>query len=273
MADAEALRGAGVAGSGPDPAAPAAPAGPPAVPPAPSSGGAAPDEASVMSLVGHLTELRSRIVRIAIAILGGSVVGFYFAGTIIEILAKPAGGRLLNLAPGDAFFIYVRVAVVTGIVIAMPVILYQIWQFVAPGLTIAERRTVRPWVPLALAFFALGVTIAYIVLPYAMAFLLSFGTGTFVNELAAAPYFNFVTTLFLAFGLVMEFPILLFGLSRVGILTSERLRGSRRPVILGISIFSAVVTPGGDLVSPFVLGVTMYILFEATIVAIRRSGR
>jgi sec-independent protein translocase protein TatC len=277
MADAEALRGAGVAGSGQDPSAPATPAASPAVPPArtpaPSPGSATPGDESVMSLVDHLTELRSRFVRIALAILAGSVVGFYFANGIIGILAAPAGGRLLNLAPGDAFFIYVRVAVVTGIILAMPVILYQVWQFVAPGLTVAERRTVRPWIPIALAFFALGVTIAYIVLPYAIGFLLSFGTGVFVNELAAAPYFNFVTTLFLAFGLVMEFPILLFGLSRVGILTSQRLRAARRPVILGISIFSAVVTPGGDLVSPFVLGFTMYVLFEGTIVAIRRSGR
>jgi sec-independent protein translocase protein TatC len=231
------------------------------------------DEVGVMPLVEHLSELRSRIVRCLLAVAAGSVVGFYFSTPIISALAGPAGGKLQNLAPGDAFFIVVRVAVVVGIVLAMPVLLYQIWAFVAPGLTPQERRTIRPWIPLALLFFALGVGVAYIVLPFAMAFLLSFGTGVFENKLAATPYFNFVTTLFLAFGLVMEFPILLFGLSRVGILTSDRLRSSRRYVILGISIFSAVITPGGDLVSPFVLGVTMYILYEATIVAIRRTGR
>ena len=106
--------------------------------------------------------------------------------------------------------------------------------------------------------------IAYVILPYAHAFLLSFTDATLVNSLAAGPYFDFVTTLFLAFGLVMEFPIVLFALSRVNILTSQRLRASRRYVILGITIFATVATPGGDLVSPFVLGVTMYILFEAT---------
>jgi sec-independent protein translocase protein TatC len=87
------------------------------------------------------------------------------------------------------------------------------------------------------------------------------------------PYFNFVTTMFLAFGLVMEFPILLFGLSRVGIVTSDRLRAARRFVVLGIAIFAAVATPGGDLVSPFVLGGTMYLLFEGTTFFIKRSGR
>ncbi len=226
-----------------------------------------------MSLFDHLSELRTRILRALLAVVVGSVVGFYFAEGIIELLAAPAGGRLLNLAPGDAFFIYVRVAVVVGVVLAMPVILYQAWAFVSPGLTPAERRAMRPWVPLALAFFALGVGIAYLVLPYALGFLLSFGRGVFANELGAAQYFNFVTTMFLAFGLVMEFPILLFGLSRVGIVTSGALRAARRFVILGIAIFSAIATPGGDLVSPFVLGGTMYLLFEGTAFVIARTGR
>jgi sec-independent protein translocase protein TatC len=274
MADADAARGTGIQAPVPE-----STLGRPATQPAPTPGdsGAPPPVArgdeGVMSLLDHLTELRSRLVRSLLAVAVGSVVGFYFAGSIITILAAPAGGRLLNLAPGDAFFIYVRVAVVTGIVLAMPVLLYQGWAFISPGLTQAERRVVRPWVPIALAFFALGVGIAYFVLPYAIGFLLSFGTGVFVNQLAATPYFNFVTTLFLAFGLVMEFPILLFGLSRVGIVSSQRLRSARRYVLLGITIFATVATPGGDLVSPFVLGTTMYILFEATIIVIRRSGR
>jgi sec-independent protein translocase protein TatC len=231
------------------------------------------EDSAVMSLVDHLSELRSRIIKSLLAVGVGSVVGFFLSDPIIRALAVPAGGKLLNLAPGDAFFIVIRVAVVVGVVLAMPVLLYQVWAFVAPGLTRDERRMVRPWIPLALIFFAIGVGVAYIVLPFAMAFLLSFGTGVFQNELAAAPYFNFVTTLFLAFGLVMEFPILLFGLSRVGILTSERLRRARRYIFLGIVIFSTIATPGGDLVSPTVLAAVMYILFEGTIIAIRRSGR
>ena len=244
---------------------------PRATPPPPPNPPA--NEAGVMSLVEHLSELRSRLIKCAFAVAVGSVVGFYFSTPIIAALAGPAGGKLQNLAPGDAFFIVLRVSVVVGVVLAMPVLLYQIWAFVAPGLTVEERRTIRPWVPLALLFFAVGVAVAYFVLPFAMAFLLSFGTGVFVNELAAAPYFNFVTTLFLAFGITMEFPILLFGLARVGILTSARLRSARRYVFLGIFIFSTIATPGGDLVSPTVLAATMYILFELTIVAIRRSGR
>jgi sec-independent protein translocase protein TatC len=169
--------------------------------------------------------------------------------------------------------IQLRISIVIGIILAMPVLLYQGWAFISPGLTPGERKAVRPWVPLALVFFALGVGIALLVLPYATEFLLSFTDDIFVANIAAGPYFDFVTTMFLAFGLVMEFPILLFGLSRVGIVTSDRLRASRRYVILGVAVFAAIATPGGDLVSPLVLGGTMYLLFEATVFVIRRTGR
>jgi sec-independent protein translocase protein TatC len=233
-----------------------------------------PPEESLMSLVDHLGELRTRLFRAIIAVALGSVVGFYFASNVRDFLLEPLpGGVAQVLGPGDAFAIQLRISIVIGIILAMPVLLYQVWAFISPGLTPQERRAVRPWVPLALVFFALGVGIARLVLPYAVQFLLSFTNDKLVANIAAAPYFDFVTTMFLAFGLVMEFPILLVGLSRVGIVTSDRLRSVRRYVILGIAIFSAVATPGGDLVSPFVLGGTMYLLFEATVVFIRRTGR
>ena len=143
----------------------------------------------------------------------------------------------------------------------------------APGLTPSEKRVLRPWIPLALFFFVLGVAVAWVILPFAIQFLLAFTDATLVATLAAPPYFDFVTTMFLVFGLLMEFSIVLYALARVGIVSSARLRSSRRITILGIAIFAAVATPGGDLVSPTVLGFTMYILFELTIVAIRRSGR
>jgi sec-independent protein translocase protein TatC len=155
----------------------------------------------------------------------------------------------------------------------MPVLLWHLWRFVSPGLTAAERRAILPWIPAALVFFILGVSIAYVILPFAAAFLLSFQTPDLQPLLTVREYFDFVTTLFLAFGILMEFPILLVGLSRVGIVTSERLRRTRRYAILAIAIFSAVATPGGDLVSPAVLGLTLYVLFELTAVVIRRSGR
>jgi sec-independent protein translocase protein TatC len=267
MADVDALREPRVPAL--IPPGHAAPSGP-TPPPSP----AATPDASVMSLVDHLSELRSRLFRMILAVVLGSAVGFYFSVPIRNLLLTPLPTQQVQvLGPGDAFVITLKIAIVTGVILAMPVILYQLWGFISPGLTPDERRVARPWIPLALAFFALGVGIAWVVLPFAVAFLLSFTDETLQANLAAGPYFDFVTTMFLAFGLVMEFPILLVGLSRVGILSSARLRQSRRYVILGISIFAAIVTPGGDLVSPFTLGLTMYGLFELTVLFIRRSGR
>jgi sec-independent protein translocase protein TatC len=244
-------------------------------PPSPAPGADAPDAEKVMSLVDHLGELRTRLVRSIIAVAVGSAIGFYVAPQVRRILIEPLPSNQVQiLGPGDAFAITLRISVVIGIILAMPVLLYQLWAFVAPGLTAGERRMLRPWVPLALFFFALGVAIAWVVLPFAITFLLQFSDEYIIaDRLAAGPYFDFVTTLFLAFGLVMEFPIVLYALSRVGIATSERLRASRRIVILIIAVFAAVATPGGDIVSPIVLGGTMYLLFELTVIAIRRSGK
>ena len=126
---------------------------------------------------------------------------------------------------------------------------------------------------MALIFFLLGVGIAWTVLPFAAQFLLGFSSPDLRPLLTARDYFDFVSTLFLAFGLLMEFPIVLMALARVGVVTSRRLRGARRPVVLGIAIFATAATPGGDLISPAVLGLSMYVLFELSIVLIRRSGR
>lgn len=245
------------------------PALPPPVPEAPVS-----RDDAVMSLVDHLGELRSRIARSIVAVLLGGVVGFILAPEIRRLLIEPLPtDQVQALGPGDAFAITLRISLVVGIILAMPVLLYQLWAFVSPGLTPAERRVIRPWAPLALLFFAVGVGIAWIVLPFAIQFLVGFTDAYITPDFAAGPYFDFVTTLFLAFGLLMEFPIVLFALSRVGIVTSAMLARSRRIAILVIAILAAVATPGGDIFSPFVLGGTMYGLFELTILAIRRSGR
>jgi sec-independent protein translocase protein TatC len=228
-----------------------------------------------MTLVDHLGELRSRLVRAILAVVAGSVIGFWFGDDVVAFLRAPLpiDSPLVFTSIGDPFAIRLRIAIVAGIVLAMPVILYQGWAFVAPGLTATERRTARPWIPMALVFFLFGVGIAYLVLPFAAAFLLSFSTAQLQPLLTAREYFDFVSTMFLAFGLLMEFPIVLVGLSRVGVVTSVRLRSARRMVILGIAIFSTAATPGGDLVSPAVLGFSLYLLFELSIILIRRSGR
>jgi sec-independent protein translocase protein TatC len=234
-----------------------------------------PASSASMPLAGHLAELRNRLIWSFLAIAAGGAVGFAIGEQVTELLRGllPADVRLIQIELGDGFAIRIQIALVVGVILAMPVLLWHVWRFIAPGLTAAERRAVLPWIPAALAFFALGVGIAYVILPYAAQFLLSFVPENVDRTINIRSYFDFMSTLFLAFGLLMEYPILLIGLSRVGIVTSERLARSRRVVILALFIFAAVVTPGGDLVSPGVLWLALYVLFEGTVLFIRRTGR
>lgn len=272
MADADALRDAGRPLTVPgEPGRPVPPVTPPSSP-APVT----PGDETVMTLVDHLSELRDRIVRSILAVAVGGVIGFMLSEPVVSLLydALPEGTPKLQVfGPGDAFAIRLRISLILGIIVAMPVLLYQLWAFISPGLTQSERRAVRPWIPLSLAFFALGVGIAWVVLPFAVSFLTSFLTSDMAFLPSAREYFDFVSTMFLAFGLLLQFPILLYGLSRVGVVTSSFLASNRRIALLAIAIFAAAATPGGDLVSPGILGGTMFLLFEATIFFIRRSGR
>jgi sec-independent protein translocase protein TatC len=253
-------------------------AAPPPVPaaPTPPTPPVTAEDGKVMSLVDHLSELRDRLFKSVLAVALGGVLGFWVSDSVIRILsdALPDGvPPLTTFGIGEAFGIRLRISVIIGIILAMPVLLFQLWAFISPGLTATERRAVRPWIPLALAFFALGVTIAWIVLPFAATFLIGFVTPNMQFLPSAREYLDFVSTLFLAFGLILQFPILLYGLSGAGILSSAVLRRSRRIVILGISLFAAIATPGGDPFSFSILGGTMYALYEGTLFFIRRSGR
>jgi sec-independent protein translocase protein TatC len=232
-------------------------------------------DGATMSLTGHLTELRNRLLWTILAVAIGASIGFALGEPLITLLrgALPPDVKLIQIELGDGFAIRLQIAFVVGVILAMPVILWHLWRFISPGLTSSERRAVLPWIPMALVFFGMGVAVAYVVLPFAAIFLLSFVPVGVDRTINIRSYFDFISSLFLAFGVLMEFPILLVGLSKVGIVTSERLRRSRRMTILGIAIFSAVVTPGGDLVSPTVLGLTLYVLYEGTAIFIRRTGR
>ena len=233
-----------------------------------------PKPVAEMSLTGHLVELRNRLYISALSLVPGTILGFIFAGNIIHVIVAPLPkGHLVAFGLTEPFMIDMQVALVVGVITAMPVLLYQFWRFISPGLTDRERSAARPWVPLALVFFVIGVGVAYFILPYATGFLFTFQTEDIQLMLSAESYFGFITILFLAFGVTMEFPILLVLLSKVGIVTSKKLRSSRRMAVLGIVIFSAIITPGADLVSPIVMAVVMYGLYEVSIVMIRLGGR
>jgi sec-independent protein translocase protein TatC len=234
-------------------------------------------EEATMSLLEHLEELRRRLIIIVATVFVAAIVGFIFSQRIIDLLIErlPTGyEKLYFTGVADAFGVLIKVALFAGIAIAMPVILYQVWRFVTPGLTTRERRVVWPLLLGALGLFALGVVVGYVIIPFALNFLLSFAEpGKIEPLLTINEYIAFVTTMMLAFGLVLEFPIVLIALARVGILSYRRIAAQRRLIILGITIFAIVVTPGGDPFSPTILGVVMYILFEASLLIIRLIRR
>ena len=226
----------------------------------------------MMSLLEHLEELRSRIVVIVIAIVVTGIIGFYLSEPIIAVLraALPEGqDRLIQISVGESLAVRLRLALYVGIALSMPVILYQVWRFVTPGLTKTERRLIWPMLIGAVVLFALGIGLGYFVIPYALNFLLSLTLPGVETQLRLSEYVSFTSTVMLAFGLAFQFPVFLLLLARVGILNYRFLSKRRRWALLAIVLFAIIATPGGDPLSSAVLSLVMYALFEGTLQVIR----
>jgi sec-independent protein translocase protein TatC len=225
-------------------------------------------------LLHHLNELRRRVGIALAAVVVGGIVTFAWCDPLIALLRAPLGDTpLFFVGVGDAFGIRMQLSLIGGVALAMPIWLWQAWAFIRPGLTDAERRAARPWIPLALLLFIVGVLVAWVVLPFAVSFLLSFATDDLTPLIAADRYFGFVGSLMLVFGLATEYPILLVLFSRVGIVTSAKLRRWRRNALVLAVIVGAFATPGTDLISPIVLAVVLYLLYELSIWLVRIGGR
>ena len=235
----------------------------------------APDEDATMSLLEHLEELRHRIIVVAVAILVAAVAGFYLADPIIVLLRAPLpdGADLIQTGVGEAFGVRIQLALMTGVALAMPIILFEIWAFVTPGLTRSERRLVWPLLIAAIVLFAAGLGLGYLLIPVAINFLLDFSLPGVAPLLRLADYIGFVTTLLLAFGLALQFPVILYLLARIGVLSYAFLSRRRRFVALLIVLFAIVITPGDIVIGSATLAVVMYGLFEITLQLIRVLGR
>ncbi len=233
------------------------------------------DDEATMSLVEHLEELRRRIIVVAVAIGIGAVLGFFLAEPVLVLLheALPEGTDLIQIRVLEGLGVRLRLALLIGLALAMPVILYELWAFVTPGLTTRERRVVWPLLIVAVLFFALGLVIGYLVIPNALAFLLDLALPGVPPMLALGEYIGFVSTLMIAFGLALQFPVVLVLLNRVGILSYRFLAARRRYAVVLIVLVAIVITPGGDPISSSILSVLMYGLFEGSLqlMRLRRS--
>jgi sec-independent protein translocase protein TatC len=242
-----------------------------------------------MSLIDHLKELRHRLLICIWALLAGSVAGYFLYEPAMRLIRSPycdflrdhpdrapfqqEGCSLVFLGAIDGFLITVKVIVFLALLAALPVILYQLWAFIVPGLTARERKWAIPFVALSVLLFLLGGLAAYLTLPKALDFLLGVG-GDFVNPLLTVDkYIGFVIFTILAFGLGFEFPILLISLSAAGVLTNETMRKYRRQVILGLAIFAAVITPSPDPISMLALLIPLYLFYEGAIIVSRLLKR
>ncbi len=232
-----------------------------------------------LPLTAHLQELRKRLILSFVAIGVGFLACYAFSQPLFNVLAAPlmkvmpVGGSLIFTSVAEAFFTYMKVGFIGGLVLASPFVLYQIWAFVAPGLYRHEKRYVVPFVLLGSFFFALGIGFAYFVaLPVGYRFLLGYATD-FIKPLPSIKeYLSFSIKFLLAFGLVFEFPVVLLLLARIGIIDAKAMAKRRRYAILLIFIFAAVVTPP-DMISQILMALPLVALYELSILLARLFGK
>ena len=230
-----------------------------------------------MTLVEHLAELRARLIICVLTLVVGVVVGFYYSPPIVEFVTR-LPGELVYLYPGEAFFVHLKVALVVGIILSSPVILYQAVRFVVPGLLDNERRILYLGLPISLVMFALGIVFAYeVILPLAYAFFLGFGTESLQPMISIGNYVSFVLGLVLPFGVVFQLPLFVVILTSAGILSPRTLVLYRKYFILVIVMVAAVLTPP-DVISQVLMALPMLVLYEISILLAkliigRREGR
>lgn len=227
-----------------------------------------------MPLLDHLAELRNRIIKIAIAIGVGAIIAWILYPQIFDVLLDPycdlqgasvEDCTLLQTEPLEGFSVRLKVAGYGGLALAMPVVLWQVWRFITPGLYSHEKRYAIPFVVSALVLFVLGAALAYYTLPRALEFLTDIGGEQLQERFRPAPYFQLITYMMLAFGVGFEFPIVLIFLQLAGVVTTKNLREFRRYAIVGIVVLVAVITPSGDPYSLAILSIPMYLFYEISI--------
>lgn len=237
------------------------------------------EELPEMTFTSHLEELRVRMTRMVIGALVGFLACFGIKERLFDMLlvplkeAMPPGSKLIYTGLPEAFFTYLKVALVAGIFAASPYIFYQIWAFVAPGLYKDERKWIIPIAFFSALFFCTGAAFGYfVVFPFAFEFFMEFATDTILPMPSLKEYLSFSLKLLFAFGLVFELPLFIFFLARLGLVDAPLLRRIRKYAILCTFIFSAVLTPP-DVVSQCLMAGPVIVLYELSIIIAWMFGK
>lgn len=226
-----------------------------------------------MPLTAHLEELRNRLIRALIGALIGFAACYGFVEILVEYLLRPLQAlqpsEVLIIGTGvtDAFFTKLKVAFVAGLFVASPIIFYQVWQFVAPGLYEREKRVALPFAFFASFFFFAGAGFCYqFVFPVAFRFFLEeFGSVGIAPQIRISEYLTFTSRMLLAFGVTFELPVATFFLARVGMLTHKTMIGYLRYAVVAIFVIAAVLTPGPDIASQLLMATPLLVLYTLSI--------
>lgn len=244
-----------------------------------------------MPFTGHLSELRKRVVISMVGLLIGFLISFNYSENIFDILTFPlksemhfsmstpfisfAPSKIKNpslvfLAPAEAFWMHLKVSFVAGLMLSLPLILHQLWKFIAPGLLAKEKKYIAPFVVIATMLFLTGAAFCFLlVLPFAMGFLLTYKTGSMTPMLSVGNYVDFCLKFILSFGAVFELPIAIVFLTRMGIVTPRTLAKNRKYAILLAFVAGAILTPTPDAFNQTLMAVPIIILYEAGILVSR----
>lgn len=229
-----------------------------------------------LTFLGHLDELRSRLLKSTLAVLVASVVMYSVSDKIISFLSRFAG-KTVFISPTEAFSAYLKVALWGGLFVASPFVVYQVWRFIGVGLKSNEKRYVYIFAPTSFVLFIVGVVFGFtIIIRYGMEFLLSFRSDVLEPMISINKYISFVSSTSMAFGLVFQLPLILFFLAKLGLITPLFLSEKRRYAIVLIFLVAGTLTPGPDIFSQLSMAIPLMILYETgrilTIVACRKKN-
>ncbi len=229
-------------------------------------------------IMAHLAELRTRLFKVAAAVVAGAIVAFIFRQWLFDLLVHPYGritdqSQLAFFRPTEAFSLFMRLSLFGGLVLASPIVIYQIWAFVAPALTKREKRLAIPIVTILVMLFLSGVGFGYWTLQRGLGFLIDFGGESLEPVIGGNFYLTFAMRFLLVFGIAFEFPVFLYATAAVGVVDWRQLASGRRWAVLLIVTIGAVVTPSGDPITLLLLSVPLYVFYEATIWIVRFTLR
>jgi sec-independent protein translocase protein TatC len=237
------------------------------------------DDGEKQPFLSHLEELRSRLIACAIAVGIGFAISYFFSERLFQVLVTPLkanmpeGDRLIFTSLPEMFFTYIKTAFIMGILLAAPVIFYELWMFIAPGLYQRERRFVIPFVVFSSILFVGGGLFGYfIVFPFGFRFFLGFANEYIQALPSVKQYFSFSVKLLLAFGIVFELPVVIFFLAKMGLVTPKFLRQKRKYAILLTFVMAAILTPP-DVITQCMMAGPLIILYEIGILIARIAGR